>query len=84
MVIIKLKDHNPETNKKIIIEKNESKISVDYFSKTITYNSDQYSIYEIEKIRFSELSDDMPIRKGVYNLLRKNLKMYFDNFIKKG
>lgn len=86
LTVLKFNNENRKTNRKIFIEMNEANVKLDYRNRTVLYDGKKYkySIYEIERVSISSLSDDnMPIRKGVYNLLTKNLKSYFEKITEK-
>lgn len=83
--IVKFKNGNRSPNRKIFIEINQANVKLDFKKRVILYNEKKYkfSNYENERMSISSLIDDMPIRKGVYNLLTKNLKSYFEKFKEK-
>lgn len=78
--VLKLNNAMGKQGIKVIIEKNDSNIKLDYKNNTVLYKDKKYKYvnYSIEKIVISRLGDNMPIRKGVYNLLAENLKRYFE------
>lgn len=64
----------------IFIEMNQSNIKLDFKNGVIIYNEKKYKFLNCENeiMSISSLIDDMPIRKGVYHLLNKHLKNYFE------
>lgn len=83
--VMKIKNETRNKSRNIFIEMNPANVKLDITKKVIIYNNKKYkfSNYEMERMSISSLVDEMPIRNGVYNLLTKNLKKYFDKFKEK-
>lgn len=85
LAVLKIKNENRKANRKIFIEMNQANVKFDFKKRIVLHNEKKYkfSNYENERMSISSLIDDMPIRKGVYNLLLKNLNNYFEKFREK-
>lgn len=82
LTVLKFKNEKKKTKGNIFIEMNQANVKVDFKNRIVIYNEKKYkfSNYEKERMSISSLIDDMPVRKGVYNLLTKNFKSYFEEF----
>lgn len=67
---------------KILIESEIKNITINFNNGLLTHNGINYLFIERTTFQLSSIIKDLPIREGVFSLLRKNLDQYFKKIMK--